>query len=381
MNVPFLDLKANYLPMREEILGEITEVLDNTAYILGPKVSAFETAFATMHGVDHCAAVSSGTDANHLALWALGVGPGDEVIMPANTFVATAWGATLCGATPVFVDCDPRTYNIDPAKVEAAITPRTKAIVAVHLYGQPADMDALRTIANKHRIALVEDAAQAHDAQYNGKHVGGLGDICSFSFYPGKNLGAYGEGGAVTTNNPDLARKVKMLREHGSERKYYHETYGTNYRMEAIQGAVLGVKVKHLHTWTENRRRVAARYNELLRDVEEIVLPYEAHNTRHVYHLYVIQTDNRDALQKHLSECGIATGLHYPVPLHMQKCFEHLEYKQGDFPVSEQLGAQCLSLPMFPEMTDEQVRHVAESVVAYFASSTAAKSTLSSVTV
>lgn len=367
MKIPFLDLKANFQPLREQILAEITDVLDNTAYILGPKVARFEEAFAKMHEVEHCSAVSSGTDANHLALWALGVGAGDEVILPANTFVATAWGATLCGATPVFVDCDPRTYNIDPSKVEAAITPRTKAIVAVHLYGQPADMDALRFIANKHRIALVEDAAQAHNATYNGKPIGGLGDICSFSFYPGKNLGAYGEGGAVTTNNPDLARKVRMLREHGSEKKYYHEMYGTNYRMEAIQGAVLGVKVQHLNEWTDNRRRVAARYNTGLKNIDGVVLPFEAHNVKHVYHLYVLQTEQRDALASYLNEQGISTGLHYPVPLHLQNCFKHLGYKKGDFPVSEQLGEQCLSLPMYPEMTDEQIDYVIQHVNAFFA--------------
>lgn len=366
MKIPFLDLKANFKPLREEILAEITDVLDNTAYILGPKVAKFEEQFAAMHQVAYCAAVSSGTDANHLALWALGIGPGDEVIIPANTFVATAWGATLCGAMPVFVDCDPRTYNIDPTKIEAAITHRTKAIVAVHLYGQPADMDALRAIANKHRIALVEDAAQAHNATYNGKPIGGLGDICSFSFYPGKNLGAYGEGGAVTTNNPDLARKVRMIREHGSEKKYYHEMYGTNYRMEAIQGAVLGVKVGHLNDWTENRRRVASRYNAGLKNVDGIVLPFEAANVKHVYHLYVIQTEHRDALAQYLNDKGVSTGLHYPVPLHLQQCFAHLGYKKGDFPVSEQLGEECLSLPMFPEMTDEQIEYVISSVVSFF---------------
>ncbi len=367
MSVPFLDLKANYKPLREEILREITDVLDNTAYVLGPKVAAFEQRFAEMHKVKFCSAVSSGTDANHLALWALGVQAGDEVIIPANTFIATAWGATLCGATPVFVDCDPRTYTIDPAKVEAAITSKTKAIVAVHLYGQSADMESLRRIADKHKIYLVEDAAQSHNALFNGQPIGGLGDICSFSFYPGKNLGAYGEGGAVTTNNPELARKVKMIRDHGSEKKYYHEMYGHNYRMEAIQGAVLGIKLGHLEDWTNNRRRVASRYYELLADCTEIVLPFERPNHRHVYHLFVIQTPQREALQKYLQDHEIGTGLHYPVPLHLQQCFQHLGYKKGDFPVSEQLGDQCLSLPMFPEMTDEQIVYVTDHVKSFFA--------------
>ncbi len=367
MSVPFLDLKANFKPLRDEILREITDVLDNTAYVLGPKVQRFETAFAEMHQTQFCYAVSSGTDANHLALWALGIGQGDEVIIPANTFIATAWGATLCGATPVFVDCDPRTYTIDASKVEAAITPRTKAVVAVHLYGQAADMDALRAICTKHNVYLVEDAAQSHNALYNGKPIGGLGDMCSFSFYPGKNLGAYGEGGAVTTNNPEWARKVRMIRDHGSEKKYYHEMYGHNYRMEAIQGAVLGVKLPHLQDYTEKRRAVAARYLELLKDCSEIVLPYERPGSRHVYHLFVIQTPERDALQKYLQDHEIGTGLHYPVPLHLQQCFSHLGYKQGQFPVSEQLGNQCLSLPMFPEMTDEQIVYVCDHVKSYFA--------------
>ncbi len=373
MSVPFLDLKANFKPLREQILKEITEVLDNTAYVLGPKVQRFEEAFAAMHKVKYCAAVSSGTDANHLALWALGVSHGDEVIVPANTFIATAWGATLCGATPVFVDCDPRTYCIDPSKVEAAITPKTKAIVAVHLYGQAADMAALRVIADKHKIFLVEDAAQSHNALFDGQPIGGLGDVCSFSFYPGKNLGAYGEGGAVTTNNPELARKVRMIRDHGSEKKYYHEVYGHNYRMEAIQGAVLGVKLPHLQEYTDKRRAVAARYHELLGDLSEIVLPYEKPNARHVYHLFVIQTPRREELQKYLQDHDVATGLHYPVPLHLQQCFAHLGYKLGQFPVSEQLGNQCLSLPMFPEMTDDQIIYVCDHVKSFFATHGVAK--------
>jgi dTDP-4-amino-4,6-dideoxygalactose transaminase len=366
MQVPFLDLKANYLPLKEQILREIEDVLDNTAYILGPKVKNFEDRFGAAHNVKNCFAVSSGTDGNHLALWALGVGHGDEVIIPANTFIATAWGATLCGATPVFVDCEADSYNIDPLKVEEKITPKTKAIVAVHLYGQPADLDPLREIAKRHNIALVEDAAQAHLAEYKGQKIGGLSDICSFSFYPGKNLGAYGEGGAVTTNNDELAEMVKRYREHGSVKKYYHETLGHNYRMEAIQGAVLGVKMNHIADWTESRRRVAARYSELLKDVEGMQLPVEMPYAKHVYHLYVIQTENRDELQSFLNAKGVATGLHYPLPLHMQECFKNLGYKEGDFPVTEKLAAQCLSLPMFPEMTDEQVEYVTTSVREFF---------------
>lgn len=371
MNIPFLDLKAQYNSIKEEVLPAIKNVLDNTAYVLGKPVKEFEENFAKAHNAKYCYAVSSGTDGNHSVLWALGLKPGDEVIIPANTFIATAWGATLCGATPVFVDCHPVSYNIDPAKVEAAITPKTKAIVAVHLYGQPADIDPLKEIAEKHNIFLVEDCAQAHISEYKGQPVGGLTKASSFSFYPGKNLGAYGEGGAVMTNDEELAKKVKMLRDHGAEQKYYHESFGHNYRMEGIQGAVLGVKLPHLKTWTDGRRKNAAKYKELLKDVEGIKLPIEMDYAKHVYHLFVIQvkategeprTAKRDALQKYLGEKGISTGLHYPIPLHLQPCFSNLGYKKGDFPVTEELAEQGLSLPMFAELTDEQIEYVCTEI-------------------
>lgn len=366
MKIPFLDLKANYLSVKDEVLQEIHEVLENTGYILGPKVAAFEKAFAEAHQAGFCSAVSSGTDGNHLALWALDIKHGDEVIVPANTFIATAWGVTLCGATPVFVDCEPGTYNLDPAAIEAAITSRTKAIVAVHLYGQPADLDAIQAVADKHGIPLVEDAAQSHLAEYKGKRIGAIGKIASFSFYPGKNLGAYGEGGAVTTNDETLAEKVKLFREHGSSQKYYHKTYGHNYRMEAIQGAVLGVKMKYIAKWTEQRRAVAAKYKELMKGNNGIILPLEASYAKHVYHLFVIQTEQRDELAKHLNDAGVSTGLHYPVPLHQQECFQHLGYKQGQFPQSERIATKGLSLPMFPEMTAEQIEYVAQQVNSFF---------------
>lgn len=366
MKIPFIDLKANYLSIKDEILTEINQVLDNTAYILGPKVQHFENEFAKAHQTEHCVAVSSGTDANHLALWALGIKPGDEVIIPANTFIATAWGATLCGATPVFVDCEKDSYNINPELAEKAITSKTKAIVAVHLYGQPANLDPLKEIAEKHNIFLVEDSAQSHLAEYKGKKVGGLADCASFSFYPGKNLGAYGEGGAVSTNNADLAQKFKMLRDHGSNKKYFHEIYGHNYRMEGIQGAVLGVKLKYLDSWTQKRRSIAEKYKELLSDIDEIVLPQEMSYAKHVYHLYVIQSPERDKLQQKLAENGISTGLHYPLPLHLQQCFKHLGYKKGDFIQTENLAGKCLSLPIYPEMTDEQIAYVANQVRSFF---------------
>lgn len=371
MKVPFLDLKAQYQSIKDEVNPEIQKILENASFILGKSVSDFEIEFARVHEVNHCIGVSSGTDGNHIALWALGILPGDEVIIPANTFIATAWGATLCGATPVFVDCEPDSYNIDPEKVEAAITSKTKAIVAVHLYGQPADLDPLREIANKYNIYLVEDCAQAHLAEYKGKKVGGLGITASFSFYPGKNLGAYGEGGAVTTNNDQIAGKSKMLRDHGALQKYDHEIFGHNYRMEGIQGAVLGVKMHHINDWTEARRKVAAKYKELLADVEEIKLPVEMSYAKHVYHLFVIQLTNgeskyRDELAKYLNDNEISTGLHYPIPLHMQKCFNNLGYKKGDFPVTEKLAESGLSLPMYPELTDEQIEFVAKKIKEFF---------------
>jgi len=375
MKVPFLDLKAQYRTIKDEVNPAIQEILDNTAFILGKSVSQFQNEFAKAHNVEHCIGTSSGTDANHLAMWSLGIKPGDKIIMPANTFIATAWGATLCNAEPIFVDCHPASYNIDPKKIESAITPKTKAIVAVHLYGQPAEMKALRKIATEKNIFLVEDAAQAHLAEYNGNKVGGLSEVSSFSFYPGKNLGAYGEAGAVLTNNDELAKKIIKLREHGQSQKYYHDSFGHNYRMEGIQGAVLGVKLKYLAGWTDERRRAAAKYRELLVNFEEISLPEELPNLKHVYHLYVIKVngnslesreENRNKLQSFLSDNGIASGLHYPVPLHLQKCFSYLGYKKGDFPVTEELAQSCLSLPMFPELKDEQIEFVASKIKEFF---------------
>ena len=375
MNIPFLDLKANYNSIKPEVDAAIQNVLDNTAYILGASVQNFEKDFAAAQQVKYCLGTSSGTDANHLVLWGLGVGAGDEVIIPANTFIATAWGATLCGATPVFVDCHPESYNIDPAKVEAAITSKTKAIVAVHLYGQSADLDPLKEIAKKHNLILVEDAAQAHLAEYKGKPIGGLTAAASFSYYPGKNLGAYGEGGAVTTNDEELFNRVKKLREHGQSQKYYHDSFGHNYRMEGIQGAVLGVKLKHLNKWTDARRAVAAKYNAGLKDVAKVITPKEMSYAKHVYHLYVIQLNDgsleasnqlRDKLKDYLTQQGVNVGLHYPIPLHMQECFKGLGYKKGDFPNSERIAEAGLSLPMFPEMTDEQINYVVEKIKDFF---------------
>jgi dTDP-4-amino-4,6-dideoxygalactose transaminase len=375
LEVPFLDLKAQYKSIKEEVDKAIQQVIENTAFILGKAVSDFENNFAKAHNVKHCICTSSGTDGNHLALWAFNIRPGDEVIIPANTFIATAWGATLCGAKPVFVDCHKQNYNLDPEKVADAITPKTKAIVAVHLYGQPADMDALKEIAKTKNIILVEDAAQAHLAEYKGKKVGGLSEATSFSFYPGKNLGAYGEGGAVVTNDDKLAAKIRMLREHGQSKKYYHETVGHNYRMEGIQGAVLGVKLKYLQEWTTERRLVAAKYKELLCNIEQLSLPVEMPEVKHVYHLYVVKVngknltereETRNRLQLFLSDKGISSGLHYPIPLHLQKCFNHLGFTKGDFPVTEDLAQSGISLPMFPELKDEQLEYVALKIKEFF---------------
>lgn len=391
MQVPFLDLKTQYRSIKDEILPKINDILENTAFILGKYVEDFEKRFAKEHNAKHSYGVGTGTAGNHLVLWALGIGMGDEVIVPDNTFIATAWGATLCGAKPVFVDCHPESYNIDPQKIITAITPKTKAIVAVHLYGQPADVDgikeALKSIdfeevsngvflnsKSGQQIYLVEDCAQSHLAEYKGLKVGTLGIASSWSFYPGKNLGAYGEGGAVMTNNDELAKKFKMMRDHGAEEKYIHRIYGHNYRMEAIQGAVLGVKLNYLERWTESRRKAAKKYYEILQEIEELVVPKEMDYAKHVYHLFVIKLKkefvnekiNRNQLQKFLHEKGISTGLHYPIPLHLQPCFENLGYKKGDLPVSEDLAENCLSLPMYPELTEEQIDYVGSSIKEFF---------------
>lgn len=371
MQVPFLDLKIQYQSIKNEIDPAIQNILDNASFILGKAVADFESAFAKAHNVKHCFGVSSGTDGNHLASWSLGVGYGDEVIIPVNTFIATAWGATLCGAKPVFVDCEPDSYNLDPQKIEAVVTNKTKAIVAVHLYGQPADLDPILKIVKENDLFLIEDCAQAHLSEYKNKKVGGLGDTACFSFYPGKNLGAYGEAGAVTTNNDSVADSLRVLRDHGALKKYYHGSFGHNYRMEGIQGAVLGVKLKHLNEWTDARRKVASRYREFLSDLEEIILPAELPYAKHVYHLFVIQvakgdTKVRDKLVTFLNENEISTGLHYPIPLHLQKCFSELGYKKGDFPVSEKLAENGLSLPMYPELSDSQIEYVCDNIRRFF---------------
>ena len=362
--VPFVDLKAQVAAIGDAVKAELDEVLASCAFALGPKVAAFEERFAAYCGCDHAVAVNSGTAALHLALLAAGVGPGDEVITVSHTFIATAEAVSHCGATPVFVDIDEATYTMDPALIEAAVTERTKAILPVHLYGQPFDVGPIAAVAERRGLALIEDACQAHGAEYQGRRVGGLGLAAGFSFYPGKNLGAYGEGGAVTTNDADVAAQCRVLRDHGSPKKYYHDVVGYNYRMTGFQGAVLGVKLGHLDAWTDSRRSRAARYDELLADAG-VVVPVEAPGRKHVYHLYVIRCADRDGLRAALDEAGIASGIHYPMPVHLQRAYGDLGYAEGSLPVTEKVASEIVSLPMFPELTDPQIDLVVDAVRAF----------------
>ena len=375
MPVPFVDLQAQYRSIRAEVDAAVQRVLDTSAFILGREVEAFERAFAGYVGARECVGVSNGTAAIQLALQACGVGPGDEVIVPANTFFATAEAVSTAGATPVFVDCTPDTCNIDPGQIEAAVTPRTRAVIPVHLYGQPADLDPIFAAAGRHGLLVIEDAAQAHGARYKGRRVGALGRAGCFSFYPGKNLGAYGEGGAVVTDDPAVARRLRMLRDHGSEVKYRHELVGYNSRHEGIQGAVLGVKLKHLDEWNALRRAHAARYRELLAPLADsgaLSLPFEAEYAEHVYHLFVVQTGARDSLQRHLSAAGVQTGIHYPVPVHLQPAYAPLGHREGDFPNAERQARRVLSLPMYAELSEPRLRYVADAVADFCAEASAA---------
>lgn len=351
--VPFLDLKAQFQTVREDVLAALGEVAESTAFVLGPKVQAFEEAFADYIGARHCVAVNSGTSALHLALLGAGVGPGDEVITVPMTFIATSWAISYIGATPRYVDVDPQTLTMDVAQVRGAITSKTKAILPVHLYGQPADVGPLLEIANAHGLSLVEDVAQAHGAKYHGRSAGSIGQSGCFSFYPGKNLGAYGEGGAITTSDDAIAERLRALRDHAQSQRYHHNEIGFNYRMDAFQGAVLKIKLNHLEAWTEARRRLAERYRELIADLP-LQLPCEAPGRRHVWHLFVVRHPQRDRLRAALAEDGVQTGLHYPIPLHLQQAYAHLGHRRGDFPVTEAISDECLSLPLFPEMTDAQ---------------------------
>jgi len=362
MKVPFLDLKSQYVSMRWDIAGAIQRVLDQTAFAGGPFVAQFEQEFAQFCGTKRCIGVGSGTDALWLALLGLGVGPGDEVITVPDTFIATAEAITWCGAKPVFVDVDPVTFNMDPSKIEAAITPATKALIPVHLFGQTADMDPILEIARRRKLFVIEDACQAHGAEYKGRKAGSMGAAGCFSFYPGKNLGAYGEAGAVVTNDEALDKKIRMLRDHGQEKKYHHGAVGWNGRKDGIQGAILSVKLKRLSEWNESRRANAKAYNEALAGAPGISLPVEAPYGKHVYHLYAVRVKDRDAVIDALAKKEISCGIHYPVPLHLQDAYKPLGYAKGAFPAAEKAASEFISLPMFAELTREQIAYVASEL-------------------
>ena len=363
--IPYLDLPAQIRAIRKELDAAIARTLDQCTFCLGPDVAAFEKQFAQFCHAKECVGFNNGTSALHIAMRLLGIGPGDEVITTPFTFVATSWAIAYTGARPVYVDIEDSTFNLDPNQLERAITPRTKAIMPVHLYGHPADLDPLVETCRKHNIPLVEDAAQAHGAKYRGRVVGTIGAMSCFSFYPGKNLGACGEGGALVTDNEAYAVRARALRDHGSMRRYYHDELGYNYRMEGIQAAVLAVKLRHLDAWTRERRRVALRYTELFAPTP-LRLPKEADYARSAWHLYVVRHPRRDELKHYLEANGIGCGLHYPVPLHLQKAFVHLGYKPGDFPAAERAARECLSLPIYPELTDSQISRVAETIQEFF---------------
>jgi dTDP-4-amino-4,6-dideoxygalactose transaminase len=360
VKVPYLDLKAQYRSIKSEIDSAIAGVLESCQFVLGSEVSGFEEDFAQYCGASECIALNSGTSALHLALLAAGVGPGDEVITVPFTFVASVAAVLYAGATPVLVDIDPGTFTMDPAAIEKAISTRTKVILPVHLYGQTADMDPILEIARRRNLVVIEDAAQAHGAKYKGRSAGSIGDMGCFSFYPAKNLGAYGEGGAVTTNNPDYAKTIRTLRDWGQDRKYHHVLRGYNYRMEGIQGAVLRVKLRHLDAWTRRRRDVARQYDSLLANAD-VQLPVQMPWAEHVYHLYTVRAKGRDSLQNALQAEGIQTAVHYAEPVHLQPAYADLGYGPGSLPESERAAREVLSLPMYPELTDQKVQIVAEA--------------------
>lgn len=362
MKVPFLDLKAQYLTIKDEINAAINDVIDKTAFAGGPFVAQFESEFSDFCNCGHAIGVGSGTEALWLPLLALGIGQGDEVITVPSTFIATAEAISFCGATPVFVDIDEQTYNMNPNLLDAAITPKTKAIIPVHLFGQTADMDPIMEIARKYNLVVIEDACQSHGSEYMGKRSGSIGDAGAFSFYPGKNLGAYGEAGAIVTNNAELASKIQMFRDHGQSKKYYHGMIGWNARMDGIQGAILSTKLKHLESWTEARRKNASLYNELLSNVDGIITPQESGYARHVYHIYAIRVKNRDKLIERLAEKEIFCGIHYPVPIHLQEAYNFLGLSKGSFPISEKCAEEFVSLPMYPELTEAQIKYTTDEI-------------------
>lgn len=362
--IPCLDLKGQNQQVKAEIFELFEKVFEKTAFSGGHFVEEFEKSFATYSESKYALGVSNGTTALHLAMLVLGIGEGDEVIIPANTFIATAWGVSHAGATPVFVDCNPNTWEIDATKIEEKITSKTKAIIGVHLYGQPFDIDAVKAICNKHNLFLVEDAAQAQGARYKGKTVGGFGEMACFSFYPGKNLGACGEAGGITTNDESYSNHIKSLRNHGSMVRYFHAEIGYNYRMGGLEGASLTVKLRYLESWNNRRREIAKRYLSEIKN-DKIKMQTQPDFSDSVFHLFVITTEDKDGFCQYLNDNSITPAFHYPVPCHLQKAYGHLGHKEGDFPNSEYLAAHCISLPMFAELTDEQINHVIEVINKY----------------
>ena len=365
MKVQFLDLKAQYRSIKEEVENSLQEVMENTAFASGPFVTKFENEFASFCNTNYCVAVNSGTSALHCALLAHNIKPNDEVITVPNSFIATAWAITYCGAKPIFVDIDPKTALLNPDLIENAITPRTKAILPVHLYGQPANMDPINEIAKKHNLIVIEDAAQAHAATYKDRKIGSLGNTTCFSFYPGKNLGGYGEAGAVVTDDLDIANYIRMLRDHGQSKKYYSDIIGFNYRMDGFQGAILSIKLRYLQDWTDKRNRIAQKYKNELKNIDGIDDLKVSSDVVSAFHLFIILKEQRNTLIDYLTEKGISTALHYPVPIHLQKAYKHLGYKEGDFPHAEYLAKNCLSLPMYAELPDNHIGMVIDALKKY----------------
>jgi len=363
MKIPFFSFEASNKPIKAEMLNTFEQFFDSNWYILGKSVTQFEQQYASFNKVAHCIGISNGLDALHIALKVLNIGPGDEVIVPSNTYIATALAVSYVGATPVFAEPNPDTYNLDPENIEPLITKNTKAIMPVHLYGQACEMEAIIKIAKKYGLYVVEDNAQSQGAAYNGKLTGNWGDINGTSFYPGKNLGALGDAGAITTNNPSLAEQALILRNYGSEKKYYNKVIGFNMRLDECQAAFLSVKLKYLEEWTRQRQEIAGWYSELLGNAGGIGLPSIATGATHVYHQFVIRSNKRDELQQHLEANGIGTLIHYPIPPHLQEAYKHLGYKAGDFPIAEAIANTCLSLPIWPGITKEQVATVANAIL------------------
>jgi len=364
MTVPLLDLKLQFNEIADEVRSAIDEVLESQRFILGPIVADFEKEVALYCGAEHAVGVSSGTDAILVSLMALGIGPGDEVITTPYTFFSTAGCICRVCAKPVFVDIDPRTFNMSPELIEQAVTKKTKAVMPVHLFGQCADMDPILNVAKKHNLAVIEDAAQAVGAKFKERNAGTMGDLGGFSFFPSKNLGGFGDGGMVVTNDAELAEKIRMLRAHGSKPKYYHSIIGGNFRLDAIQAAVLRVKLRYLNSWTEKRRQNAALYDQLFANLPVVTPHIEEHNFS-IYNQYVIRAERRDELKSFLKEAGIGTEIYYPLPLHLQKCYEHLGHREGDFAETERAAAESLAIPVFPELTEEQQRYVVEQIAEF----------------